>query len=177
MSNQLHRLKGRGWQLTSGVLAAALLGVLVFFGVIGRTTDVPSSDGRIRLVLTATERNYVLTEMRGLLAASQTVLSGALDGDLDRVARAARAVGMADVRAMPIEIRGPLIGKLPIGFKQLGFSVHEGMDTIALDAETLGDREHTLRQLSELMARCVACHAAYTVLPSETREDLTADVR
>lgn len=177
MTHLSHVLKRRGWQLTSGILAATLLGVLVFFGVIGRTTEVLSSDGRIRLVLTATERNFVLAEMRALLAASQAVLSGALDGDLDRVARAARAVGMADVRAIPIEIRGPLIGKLPIGFKQLGFSVHEGMDTIALDAETLGDREHTLRQLSELMTRCVACHAAYTVLPPETHEDSPVGVR
>ncbi|NCC41080.1 MAG: hypothetical protein EOM21_16900 [Gammaproteobacteria bacterium] len=157
-------LKGHGWPLTSGILALALIGVLVFFGVLGRTTEEPFSDGRIRLALTSTERDFVLAEMRGLLTASQAVLMAALEDDMEQVARSARAVGMADVREMPMEIRAPLLGKLPLGFKQLGFSVHQGMDAIALDAETLGDRDHTLRQLGELMGRCIACHAAYTVL-------------
>ena len=171
----LQRLKGHGWQLTSGVLALTLIGMLAFLGILGRTTDEPSSDGRARLVLTSAERDFVLAEMRALLAASQAVLIAALEGDMEQVAQSARKVGMADVRAIPMEIRGPLFAKLPLGFKQLGFkqlgfkqlgfSVHEGMDAIALDAETLGERDHTLRQLGELMGRCVACHAAYTVLP------------
>lgn len=45
---------------------------------------------------------------------------------------------------------GPLIGGLPLEFKQLGFSVHRDLDQIALDAESLGDRDHTLKQFSHL---------------------------
>lgn len=158
-------LKKQAWPLTAALLAISLLGVLVLFGIIGRTTQELSRDGRIQIVLSSTERDLVLAEMRQLLAASQAVLIAALDEDMTRVAETARQVGMADVRAMPIEIRAPLLGKLPIGFKQMGFSVHEGMDAIARDAEALGDRDHALRQLGNLMGQCVACHAAYTILP------------
>lgn len=158
-------IASHGWQLLSGLLALALIGVLVFFGVFGRVADTPSSDGRVRLLINNTERDFVLAEMRHLLSASQIILDATLDGDMSRVAEEARKAGMADVQNIPPEIRASLLGRLPLEFKQLGFSVHEGMDTIALDAESLGDREHTLRQLASLMNTCVACHAAYTVLP------------
>lgn len=68
-----------------------------------------------------------------------------LADDMPRVAAEARKLGMAEVRAILPEIRLSLLGKLPAEFRQLGFSVHEGMDAIALDAESLGDRDHTLR--------------------------------
>lgn len=158
-------LRVRGWPLASALLALALLGTLVFFGVFGRVAATPSGDGRARLLLTAQERDFVLAEMRHLLMATQGLLDAALADDMQRVAAEARKVGMADVKNIPPQIRAGLLGKLPVEFKTLGFSVHEGMDLIAADAEALGDREHTLRQLAELMHKCVACHAAYTVLP------------
>ncbi len=147
------------------LMGAALIAVLVFFGVIGQTVapDAASTDRRARLPLTVTERDLVLTEMRGLLTSSQTILEAALSNDLPRAAHAARAAGMGEVEHIPPEIKGPLIGKLPLEFKQLGFSVHRDFDQIALDAESLGDRDHTLRQLAQLMQKCVACHASYAI--------------
>lgn len=41
-------------------------------------------------------------------------------------------------------------------------SMNNGAITTGLDR---GDRDHTLKQLAELMNKCIACHAAYTVLP------------
>lgn len=158
-------LRRYGWPLLSGVLALALISVLVIFGVFGRVADTPSNDGRTRVLLNNTERDFVLAEMRNLLHASQSIIDAVLAGDMQRAADHARRVGTADVQNVPLEIRGPLLGKLPLEFKELGMSIHKGMDTLALDAETLGDRDHTLGQLSELMNRCVACHASYTVLP------------
>jgi hypothetical protein len=158
-------LKTRWQLLLIGLLSLTLISMLAFLGVFGRTADAPSRDGRTRLLLAPVERDFVLNEMRHLLMATQAILDAALAGDMKRVASEARKVGMADVKAMPPEIRGRLLGKLPIAFRKLGFSVHEGMDAIALDAEGLGDRDHTLKQLAELMNKCIACHAAYTVLP------------
>ena len=147
------------------LLGAALIAVLVFFGVIGRATapDAASTDKRARLPLSVAERDIVLGEMRGLLTSSQTILDAALNNDLKRAAQAARAAGMGEVEHIPVEIKGPLIGKLPLEFKQLGFSVHRDFDQIALDAESLGDRDHTLKQLAQLMRKCVACHASYAI--------------
>lgn len=158
--------KTRPWcPLIVVLLGASLLAVLVFFGVIGRAAapDAASSDQRARLPLTVAERDIVLGEMRGLLASTQTILDAALSNDLPRAAVAARAAGMGEVEHIPLEIRGPLIGKLPLEFKQLGFSVHRDFDQIALDAESLGDRDHTLKQLAKLMQKCVACHASYAI--------------
>jgi len=42
-------------------------------------------------------------------------------------------------------------------------SAREYFDALALDADELGDKEHTLEQLSELMKNCVACHAVYKI--------------
>lgn len=147
------------------ILGGALVAALVFFGVIGKAVkpEAGSTDRRAKLLLSASERDLVLAEMRGLLTSSQAILDAALDGDMPRAAAAARAAGMGEVEHISLEIKGPLMGKLPLEFKQLGFSVHRDFDQIALDAESLGDRDHALRQLAQLMQKCVACHAGYAI--------------
>jgi hypothetical protein len=147
------------------LLGAALVVVLMFFVVIGKMAkpDAASADQRAKLLLTDTERDFVLTEMRAMLSSVQVILDASLAGDMPRAAKAARSAGMDEVKNIPPEIRAPLIGKLPLEFKQLGFSVHGDFDQIALDAESLGDREHTFRQVSRLMQKCVACHGSYAI--------------
>lgn len=158
------KLLARYWREgTILALGGILASVLVFFGLLGGGTVPLQPDGRKVLSLAPAERDFVLKEMRGLLATTQTILAAALANDLPRAAAAARTAGMSDVRNIPNDIRGPLMGKLPVEFKRLGFSVHEGFDLIALDAEKLGDRQHTLQQLAELMGRCVACHGSYAI--------------
>ena len=58
---------------------------------------------------------------------------------------------------------GSLVGKLPLEFKKLGFDTHSKFTQLALDAEQLGDEQHALAQVSELMENCVACHAIYKI--------------
>ncbi|MFP3874988.1 MAG: hypothetical protein ACLFV1_11105 [Thiohalophilus sp.] len=154
-----------GWPLLSGILALALVAALAILLLPARVADTPSSDGRVRLLLEPAERDYVLAEMRDLLVAVQAITEASLDDDMERVAEQARRMGMEEVRNMPAEIRAGLMSKMPAEFRKLGFSVHRGMDEIAMDAESLGDPEHSLRQLSNLMNKCVACHATYTVMP------------
>ena len=72
---------------------------------------------------------------------------------------AARQMGMDAAHAAPAQ----MVGKLPLEFKTLGFSVHRDFDTIALDAENLGDPKHTLGQLADTLQKCVACHSAYQI--------------
>lgn len=52
---------------------------------------------------------------------------------------------------------------LPMKFMQLGMSVHQGFDHTAMGAESLKDPRHTLRQLSDVTGKCVACHASYQI--------------
>jgi hypothetical protein len=52
---------------------------------------------------------------------------------------------------------------LPREFMQLGMSLHQDFDLIAADAESKKDSKLTLRQLSDAMAKCVACHDTYQI--------------
>jgi hypothetical protein len=144
------------WTLTT-LLAVALIATLYLFLVRGAVA--PGSDGRTSILLAPAERNLVLAEMRAFLQATQGVLVGAAKGDLAAAAGAARGVGVAAQREVPVS----LMGKLPMGFKQLGFDTHSRFDQLALNAETLGDPAQTLGALGELMSNCVACHAAFRI--------------
>ena len=118
-------------------------------------TTLTATDGRDAIALTSGERDLVLGEMRGLLAAVQEIIAAVNAGDMDAVMESAHRVGMADAGNAP----PTLILKLPLAFKQLGFSTHEGFDAVALAAE-IGP-EAVLESLEENMAKCIACHEVY----------------
>jgi hypothetical protein len=117
----------------------------------------PAADGRTAIRLNAAERDLVLTEMRTFLASVQGITQGISEQNMEAVSQAAGKVGAAAQREVP----GSLVGKLPLAFKKLGFDTHRQFDLLALDAEQLGDGEHSLTQLSTLMNNCVACHSTY----------------
>ena len=118
-----------------------------------------ADDGRIAIHLLPEERTMVLGEMRAFLATVQSVIAAANADDMSRAVAAARAVGMSAQQGVPAS----LMGKLPAEFKVLGFDTHRKFDQLALDAEQLGDPNHALTQLTELMSNCIACHAAYRI--------------
>jgi hypothetical protein len=73
--------------------------VLGWFFIHGNTTA--GTDGRTAVLLHASERDFVLSEMRGMLAATQGILGGANQGKMQDVVKAASAAGMgaaADVK-------------------------------------------------------------------------------
>lgn len=123
----------------------------------GSTTE--STDDRTEILLNDNERNMVLAEMRAFLASVQQINQGLAENNMERVAEYARKSGKAATGGMP----GTLMGKLPLAFKKLGFDTHAKFDQLAMDANDLGDRDHTLQQLSTLMENCVACHATYRI--------------
>lgn len=138
------------------IVLLALLGITLYQFVI-RGSVAPSPDGRAAIVLTDAERNLVFSEMRGFLVAIQGISAAVVGGDVDGVVEHAKAVGMASSEGVP----PALIGKLPLGFKKLGFATHRGFDQLALDIEQMGDAGLAQEKLATLMQNCVACHAAY----------------
>jgi len=120
---------------------------------------VISDDGRKAIQLSSGERDIVFSEMRTFLASVQQITKGVANNDMKLVAKAANKVG----RAAQQEVPGSLIGKLPLEFKKLGFDTHSKFSQLALDAEQLGDGQHALSQVSELMENCVACHETYKI--------------
>ena len=133
--------------------------IVVFAWFFIRGNTVAGTDGRIAVVLQAGERDLVLTEMRGLLAATQQILEGANQGDMQRIGKAARAAGMAGAA----DVNPALMAKLPIEFKQLGMSVHQDMDDIAKAAEGGKSPAEILQMASNTLTKCVACHAAWQI--------------
>lgn len=119
----------------------------------------PAADTRAILALTPAERGMVLEEMRAFLDGVQKMTAALAVEDMKTTATAARALGQVMTHEVPAELRK----KLPQEFRQLGSSVHREFDQIAMDAESLGDPRHTLRQLSSTLQKCVACHATYQI--------------
>ena len=142
-------------------IIAALLGVIAAMGytflVTGKT--VPAEDKRTAIVLEPAERSLVLAEMRGFLIAVQVITEAVTRNDAKAIAAAARPMGMAAAGGVP----ATLAAKLPLEFKQLGHGVHEDFDRLALDVDALGDVQHAHAQLSEMLKKCVACHALYRI--------------
>lgn len=140
------------------VVFAAATSILVYLFVIQGATR-PSSDGRTAILLEEGERDLVLAEMRGFLVAIQGISQAIADGNVDAAVNAARQVGAPAQHDVPVS----LVGKLPIGFKKLGFDTHSRFDQLALNIEQFGDTSQALPELALLMNNCTACHAAYRI--------------
>ena len=122
--------------------------------------------GRNPIQLTLAEREFVLNEMRIFLESTKNIVNGIASVDMDLVAKSARISGRAAQSGMPTS----LPEKLPITFKQLGSDTHRKFDELALDAEQLGDGEHSLSQLGHLLGNCVSCHSAYRIEVKQKRD-------
>jgi hypothetical protein len=155
----------RNWiYLTVIAVLSLIIAVIAYkFIVIGST--LKAEDGRIAILLEPGERNLMLKEMRAFVENLQLMSDALSKDDMKGVAQAARAMGMARSQDVPLA----MIGKLPLQFKKLAFSVHGGFDAIANDAESIGTTKHTLGQLSEVLQKCVACHSSYRLKVATTR--------
>ncbi len=137
-----------------------LLIIIIFIGIykfIIQGDTSKGSDGRELIHLSAGEKDFVLTEMRLFLNSVQQITQGMAEGDMALVATQAKISGNAMQREVPTK----LAQKLPLQFKKLGFDTHAKFEQLAMDAEDLGDREHTLTQLSVLLQNCTSCHEIY----------------
>ncbi len=135
--------------------------LLTLFAVlISPHTAIAESDTREAISLTESERNLVLTEMRGFLSSIQEITMALSKDDMAQVSKSAKKVGMAEQQGMPKSIRE----KLPKAFKVLGMKTHKAFDQLALDAREMEDKQQTLEQLGTLMNNCVACHASFKIV-------------
>ena len=148
-----------GWSI-SGILFIALTMMSYKFIISGSVEPIAEGDdNRQALILTPAERDLVLAEMRTFLSSVQAITEGLSNDNMLQVQKAASTVGAQAQQGMP----EPLIAKLPLSFKKLGRDIHKKFDLLALDAEQLGDPQHSLQQLSDLMNNCVACHSTYKI--------------
>ena len=143
------------------VLVALLLLVIAAMGykfiVVGSTEN--TEDGRVAIILEPGERALMLREMRDFVVGLQQISDALSRDDMRDVAKAARTMGAARAHGVPIA----MMSKLPLDFKTAALAVHSEFDTIAMDAESFGLPKRTLEQLSDVLQKCSACHAAHRV--------------
>ena len=136
-----------------------ILAIALSFITMTTTAAAAEVDKRRVLPLAEHQRNHVLTEMRALLSGTRNILDALSREDMTEVASQARSLGMGMVH----KGEDHLLAVLPKEFMQLGMATHKDFDKIAADAESLKDPRHTLRQLSESMKKCSACHESYQI--------------
>ncbi len=141
------------------VVLAAAVGWIVL-----RSYSSPAPDGRVEVAVSPAEREFVLGEMRTMLATVQRITDGLAGGKREQVVQAARASGAAGMAVQPA-----LMLKLPAPFKQLSTQLHAGFDGIADAAQADAPAGVLLGRLSGELGTCVACHAAYRLKASEAR--------
>lgn len=144
------------WFIGVAVLWVVTIAAAGYVFVRGQTIQ-GGPDSRTAVVLSETERNQILTEMRQLLKSVHEVLQGVSTQDLSAASKAARAAGMG----MAADVNPLLMAKLPLAFKTMGMSVHRDFDSLA-DGIQSGERgEQILKRLSDLTNRCTVCHDLY----------------
>ena len=121
--------------------------------------DAEEVDTRTVIQLSPQHRALVLGEMRQFLAGLQQMTHALSREDMETVSREARTLGVSMSHHMPADLKQAL----PLEFRKMGHAVHSSFDQIALDAESLGDGQHTLSQLGDTLSRCVSCHSAYQI--------------
>ncbi len=151
------------WGLSALLVIA--IGTMAYLFVI-KGSVAPSDDGRTAVILSAGERDLVLTEMRGFLESVQAITMGVVKKDMKRVYENAHKAGMVNAGEVPTS----LMGKLPLEFKKLGMATHKAFDDLALEAQDIGDPQIMLSKLGTLMNNCTTCHAAYKLDIERTKE-------
>jgi hypothetical protein len=124
-------------------------------------------DSRVAITLAEAESAFIRREMRGLLESVRDILEASQAGDHAQVAAAARRSGMNGPEAT--HIPKSVAPKLLPEFKKLWLETHRAFDQIAMDAEKMGAADLTLKQLTQLMGNCVACHATWRLADEAKR--------
>lgn len=118
-----------------------------------------SGDGRRIIALSAQERDFVLAEMRTFLESVRDIVAAVADGQPARAADAAKRSGMTTMHNAPASLRA----KLPPEFKALGMDTHKRFDALALEASGLAEPAPMMRQLTDVLDNCTACHAGFAI--------------
>jgi len=134
-----------------------LVVIFLIYAILSPDQASTQADTRQRISLNPQERGYVVAEMHGFLTTVQGITAAISRQQMESVANLAKDSGTTRVAPAPTS----LDGKLPPEFKQITISVQRDFDKLANDADQIGDPSTTLRQLSDITAKCVACHASY----------------
>lgn len=131
---------------------------LIYFFVF-RGNVIESDDNRVSIKLSKSNSDFALKEMRIFLESVQLINEGIIAKDSSLIYRGARQSGGVVVDHTPQN----MLRSLPIGFKKLGFSVHDKFDEIADSIKANNNFDLAHRELNTLLNLCVTCHKTYRI--------------
>lgn len=111
--------------------------------------------------MTHREAEHFRDGMQAYLASLHAITLALSKSDRAEVATSAKASGMSAVK--DVSVAKALT--MPAQFVLLAADTHERFDALAAAATAGATRSDLLTQLSDIMANCTACHAAYRLDP------------
>jgi hypothetical protein len=130
--------------------------VLIRKMFVGNTQVIPN-DTRVSIIVSQSNKDFVMHEMRTFVEALHQIHVGIEQNDPALIAKVARASGGSVAGHAP----AGLLASVPAEFKTIGFDTHGKFDQIAESAEKNFDPKVTRGQVTELLSNCVACHKMY----------------
>jgi len=130
--------------------------VLIRKMFVGNTQVIPN-DTRVSIIVSQSNKDFVMHEMRTFVEALHQIHVGIEQNDPALIAKVARASGGSVAGHAP----AGLLASIPAEFKTIGFDTHGKFDQIAESAEKNFDPKVTRGQVTELLSNCVACHKMY----------------
>ncbi|MBI2403684.1 MAG: hypothetical protein HYV20_13310, partial [Gemmatimonadetes bacterium] len=149
-------LERRARSIAYGILVLAL-GVLAGVGAREASSRQQQGDKRTAIALTADQRDAVLSDMRTMLTAMQSIMDGATRMDIPKIRAAAQAAGTAALVGRDSATQA----QLPEAFRRQSAETRANFDALAEAVRGFTARDTTLAYLSRISARCVSCHAQY----------------
>jgi hypothetical protein len=139
------------------ILSLAInLFLLYFFLVKGETHPI-KNDTRSAIITTYTDKEFVMSEMRGFLETIKEINEGIANNLPEKIIKAAEKSGGAATEHAP----AGLLKVLPLSFKKLGFDTHDRFDEIAKLAKENYNRDQIQQKMSEVLNNCTSCHQSY----------------
>ncbi len=133
----------------------------------GAVAQSPTAkDNRTPIMVTPSERNQVLYEMREFLHSLFNMHHALASKDMNAVAIATSPMKGLLERS-PVSVRD----KLPEEFIQIAIGMDEALKAMERDAKTKGDMSLTQTQMAELMSYCSGCHDTFRfeIVPARVR--------
>ncbi len=135
------------------------IGLIYFFVFKGSTVHSQGQETRTTITMPKEHADFTLAEMRGFLESVQQINEGILTKNAKKIIAAGQKSGGSVIAHAP---QG-FLKRLPMPFKQLGFSTHDIFDEIAESASNNFDAQQSQKQLNKLLNNCIACHQSYLI--------------
>ncbi|MCI4677831.1 hypothetical protein K9U39_13745 [Rhodoblastus acidophilus] len=145
------------------LLASAALGVALGGPISVVWAQQPAQDPRSPVAVTATQKAFILGQMRRFVVAIQQIDEGLAEKDKAKAVAAARSRGMKAMRAMTDKPKG-LEDAMSPEWKRRGVDTHMGFDAIADAVEQNKSTDEILGMLGATTKNCVACHQSYRLV-------------